>query len=293
MDFLQVEFVVSGVETYVFLPPLVAFAVAFVASTAGVSGAFLLLPFQMSVLGFTTPSVSATNLLYNVVGTPGGIYRYTREGRMDWTLALVMCTGLVPGVLVGYYLRVAYLPEPGPFKLFVGLVLLLIAVRLLVDAIVGARAPAASAVSLDEPFEHGDERMPVAVDLSYSVAAMLLLAVAVGVAGGVYGIGGGAVLAPLCVVVFRLPVHGIAGAVLFATFASSLAGVAFYSLVPVKGQVWPPDWSLGLLFGLGGLLGTYLGARSQKFLREHWIKGLLGGMVLMVALRYVGQYVLG
>jgi len=32
---------------------------------AGISGAFLLLPFQMSVLGFSTPSVSATNFLYN------------------------------------------------------------------------------------------------------------------------------------------------------------------------------------------------------------------------------------
>jgi hypothetical protein len=40
---------------------------------AGISGAFLILPFQMSVLGFVTPSVSATNFLYNVVGTPGGI----------------------------------------------------------------------------------------------------------------------------------------------------------------------------------------------------------------------------
>jgi len=49
---------------------------------AGVSGAFLLLPFQVSVLGFTSPAVSATNLVYNLVATPGGVYRYARGGRL-------------------------------------------------------------------------------------------------------------------------------------------------------------------------------------------------------------------
>ena len=32
----------------------------------GVSGAFLLLPFQVSVLGFTSPAVSPTNLIFNI-----------------------------------------------------------------------------------------------------------------------------------------------------------------------------------------------------------------------------------
>jgi uncharacterized membrane protein YfcA len=48
----------------------------------GISGAFLLLPFQMSVLGYTNPSVSATNQFYNVVATPGGVWRlYLDSGR--------------------------------------------------------------------------------------------------------------------------------------------------------------------------------------------------------------------
>ena len=82
MDFLHIQFPVSGAETFIFTPPLVAFAISFFSSMAGITGAFLILPFQMSFLGFTTPSVSSTNFLYNVVGTPGGILRYMREGRM-------------------------------------------------------------------------------------------------------------------------------------------------------------------------------------------------------------------
>jgi hypothetical protein len=48
-----------------------AFAVSAVATPAGISGAVLLLPFQVSVLGTPSPSVTPTNLLYNVVATPG------------------------------------------------------------------------------------------------------------------------------------------------------------------------------------------------------------------------------
>ncbi|MHB8842578.1 MAG: hypothetical protein ACYC56_12485, partial [Candidatus Aquicultor sp.] len=46
-------FPVSGVKTYFFVPPLVALVVSFFTSMGGVSGAFLLLPFQVSFLNFT------------------------------------------------------------------------------------------------------------------------------------------------------------------------------------------------------------------------------------------------
>ena len=49
-----------------------AYVVAVLATPAGISGAVLLLPFQVSVLGTPSPAVTPTNLLYNVVATPGG-----------------------------------------------------------------------------------------------------------------------------------------------------------------------------------------------------------------------------
>ncbi|KJU85671.1 membrane protein containing DUF81, partial [Candidatus Magnetobacterium bavaricum] len=105
--------------------------ISFFTSMGGVSGAFLILPFQMSVLGYTAPSVSGTNHVYNVVAIPSGVYRYIREGRMAWPITWVVVLGTLPGVFIGYYIRVHYLLNPGPFKLFVGCVLLYIGSRLL------------------------------------------------------------------------------------------------------------------------------------------------------------------
>jgi len=48
---------------------------------AGISGAVLLLPFQVSVLGTPSPAVTPTNLLYNVIATPAALYRYRASTR--------------------------------------------------------------------------------------------------------------------------------------------------------------------------------------------------------------------
>jgi len=96
-----VHFPVSGVDCPVWVPPALAFVIALVTAPAGLSGAFLLLPFQMSVLGFTSPGVTPTNLLYNVVAIPGGVYGYLREGRMTWPLTWIVIAGTLPGMLFG------------------------------------------------------------------------------------------------------------------------------------------------------------------------------------------------
>lgn len=292
MEFLEVTFPVSGVETFILIPPLVAFAISFFTSMGGISGAFLLLPFQMSVLGFTSPSVTSTNFLYNVTGTPGGVYRYTKECRFVRPVAILIVAGIIPGVLTGYYLRITYLPDPKTFKFFVGCVLLLIAFKLLKEALNGKASAAQNSCSLTDRVETASIEMKTTrftfkgATYSFDTAKLLALALAVGTIGGVYGIGGGSIIAPFLITFFRLPVYAIAGAVLLGTFVSSLAGVAFYSLIPINGSVAAPDWLLGLLFGAGGLMGMYLGAKAQKYVSERWIKLMLGSVIIIVALKY-------
>lgn len=296
MDFFPIHFPVSGVETSIFVPPLVAFVISFFSSMAGITGAFLILPFQVSVLGFVTPSVSATNFLYNVVGTPGGILRYMREGRMVWPLALAITIGTLPGVLAGYYIRVRYLPDPRSFKLFVGIILLYIGMKVIKKIIRTGGADAAGengnftvsnvTYSLSQMgFDFQGRRV------EFSLAAIVLLALAVGVIGGIYGIGGGAIIAPFCVAFLNIPVHTVAGAAMFGTFATSIIGVAIYSTIPFyNGQPAPPDWLLGILFGVGGLLGMYLGASCQRFVPERIIQGILALVIFAVSSNYILQF---
>lgn len=131
----------ADLEVHPLLPPAVAFFISLFTSMGGISGAFLLLPFQVSVLGFTSPAVSATNQLFNVVAIPGGVYRYVIERRMVWPLAWLIILGTLPGVFIGAYIRIEYLPDPDRFKLFVGLILFFIGGRLLQNARQGEKRP--------------------------------------------------------------------------------------------------------------------------------------------------------
>jgi uncharacterized membrane protein YfcA len=114
----------------------------------------------------------------------------------------------------------------------------------------------------------------------------------VGIIGGTYGIGGGAIIAPFFVAWFRLPVHTIAGASLMGTFLTSIAGVFFYMMIApfFPEQSVAPDWMLGLLFGIGGMVGMYCGARCQKYVSAKAIKWLLGVIIVGTALKYVLEY---
>jgi hypothetical protein len=95
------------------------------------------------VLGFASPAVSPTNLLYDVFATPGGVYRYVREGRVVWPLAWAVIGGTPPGAFVGALLRVTVLFAPRSFGAFVGLVLLYFGPRLLYGALSSGVAPPA------------------------------------------------------------------------------------------------------------------------------------------------------
>jgi uncharacterized membrane protein YfcA len=122
---------------------------------------------------------------------------------------------------------------------------------------------------------------------SFQPATLAAVSLVVGVIGGIYGVGGGAMIAPFAMTVLNLPAYTVAGAALLGTLITSVAGVGFFEVLGGA-----PDWTLGLLFGVGGLAGSYSGARLQKHMPERSIRLLLGLVVTGLALRYVVQFFL-
>ena len=296
----MVEFPVSGVETYWWLPGLVAFLISSFTSTGGLTGAFILVPYQVSVLGYTSPGVSPTSLLFNIIAIPSGVMRLHREGRMLWSLAWLTGIGTVPGLVLGAYLRVQYLPDPRAFKLFAGLVLLYLGGKLVFDIL--AKRKATGQISGNTTFQVTSLAF-TARELRYSFSGreyaiktvpLLIVSLFVGIIGGAYGFGGGAFLSPFLVAIYQLPVQSISGAMLLGTFFTSIVGVVVYALFAVFGGELGagamPDWWLGLSFGVGGALGVYLGSRLQKHVPTIIIKIILVCALLFIAAKYILAY---
>jgi uncharacterized membrane protein YfcA len=245
-----------------------AFSIAVLATPAGISGAVLLLPFQVSVLGTPSPAVTPTNLLYNVVATPGALYRYWRQGQTGGRLAVVLIGGTLPGVIAGSVIRVELLPGPRVFSLVVAAVLLPLGIWL-----------ALTRPARPDKAGHGVRVMPEPV----LVAAATL----VGCVGGIYGIGGGSILAPVLIGSGRPPSE-VAPAALASTFVTSVAGVVTFTILSVHehGSV-APDWPTGIALGVGGLAGAYLGARLQSRLPDLVIRRVVGVLVVAIGARYL------
>ena len=64
------------------------------------------------MLGTPSPAVTPTNLLYNVVSTPGALYRYRRQHQTGGRLALILITGTLTGMIAGSVIRVELVPGP-------------------------------------------------------------------------------------------------------------------------------------------------------------------------------------
>ncbi|KPL34216.1 sulfite exporter TauE/SafE family protein [Streptomyces anulatus] len=252
---------------------LLGFAAGLLISVAtapvGVSGAVFLLPVQISVLGVPSPAVTPTNLLYNVVAGPGALLRHHRAGTLRGPLTRLLVLGTVPGVVVGAVIRVFAVPGPTVFRLLIAVLLLPLGSWLCLRTLRRATRTA-------------PEREP-------SARAVTRLAMAVGVAGGIYGIGGGSLLGPI-LVGRGMPVAKVAPAALAATFVTSAVGAGTYALLSLTttGDI-APYWSLGLACGLGGLCGGYLGARLQPRLPETALRLLLGVLALGVGGLYAVQ----
>jgi uncharacterized protein len=243
-----------------------AFLLALVTTPAGVSGAVLLLPVQVSVLGVPSPAVTPTNLLYNVLSTPGALMRFAREGRLRAPLSGLLVAGTLPGVIAGAIVRVEWLANSRDFTFIAVGVLLPLGLWLLLGS---QRIPR--------------EPRPQTRCLRVGV---WMLALVVGVVGGIYGIGGGSLLAPI-LIALGFSVYEVAPATLAATFLTSIAGITTYQVLQLShGGAIAPEWILGAFLGAGGFVGSYCGARLQSRLPERSLRRLLGCIACLVAARY-------
>ena len=242
----------------------IAFCIAIFTTPVGVSGAVFLVPVQLSVLHTPSPAVTPTNLLYNLIAIPGALFRFHREGRLIGPLTRLLILGTLPGVVAGAVIRVELLDQGNAFLLVVAAVLVPL----------GAWLALASPTAATSSPDCNRRRL------------IVLLALAVGTVGGIYGIGGGSILGPI-LVGLGFSVLEVAPAALAATFLTSIAGVAAYALLSIGGSGdIAPEWALGVGMGLGGLAGAYLGVRLQARLPEHLLRRGLGVLALLLGLRY-------
>ncbi|PWV54774.1 MULTISPECIES: sulfite exporter TauE/SafE family protein [Nocardiopsis] len=254
------------------LAVLAGFCVAAVTTPVGISGAVLLLPVQLGVLGLHGPSVSATNLLYNVVSTPLGLRRLARSARGHGTGMLVAACAAAPCAVAGAAVRVTWLSDPALFRGLLAVLMLGVGARLLVTR---------SSRPGPGPAPGRVRRGGAPLALAAGGAALL---------GAAVGIGGGSVLAPLLIAVGGWPTSRAAVVGLTTTLVTSVVGLGAYAVFDQVGfgaAPAAPDWGVGLALGIGGALGALVGLSLSRRLGEQPLRVLLGGLLTLTGISYL------
>ncbi len=120
-----------------------------------------------------------------------------------------------------------------------------------------------------------DSKSPLVRDLSIGLL--------VGLTSGLFGVGGGIILVPLLVLLFKTAQKTAQATSLVVVSLSAITGAATYAFA---GSV---SWLAAPLLIAGGLVGTWLGTGFVRKINDRWLKLAFGLLLMAVAARFVWQ----
>lgn len=207
----------------------------------------------LALLGMPGAMAVATPLPAMLPTSIAGARRYLRSGNLDRRVAGLAILGGLPGTVLGAL--ASSVVDGGGLVLLSGVLLL----------VVGAR------VLLPDPAGHAD-RCDARRD---STRLVLVLAFAVGLLTGLLANGGGFLLVPAFVILLGLSTGRASGTSMVAVGALTIPTLL------VHWQLGHIDWPVALVFGLGSLPGSLLGARLAERIPADTARRTFG--VLLVA----------
>ncbi|WP_421725308.1 sulfite exporter TauE/SafE family protein [Bauldia sp.] len=266
-------------------------AVGFLSGLFGVGGGFLLTP--LLIFSGIPPVVSVATVATQIVAaSSSAAMSYWRRRMIDMKLAGVLMIsgafGTLLGVLVFNGLRqlgqldliiaISYVTFLG----IIGALMLRESVTAIINARRGRPAP------LRRPGQHTwMHGLPFKMrfkrsKLYVSVIPIIALGIAIGFLGALLGIGGGFILVPALIYLFRVPTNMVIGTSLVQIIATMSVATVLHA---VSSQ--SVDVVLALILMVGGVVGAQFGARVGQNIRGDRLRALLALLVLAVAARFL------
>lgn len=116
-----------------------------------------------------------------------------------------------------------------------------------------------------------------------SILFMLVIGLLTGVFSGIFGVGGGVILVPILVLLFKYAPQTASGTSLVALLLPvGLLGVLEYYKV---GKIGPTHIYAGLIIAVGLFFGTYFGAKFAAHLPTEILQKCFAVFLIFIAIR--------
>jgi hypothetical protein len=283
----------------------------------GEAAGIFALPYTMSILQFSNPHVTPTTQLLTFLNPFGALFGFRRSNQWNLDLAAWVCLGGIIGGLIGPFVRITILSDVKPFTFAVGLALVFAGGHLCYSAI-GVYRRRTSRGSLEAKFHveaknrrvqgltpsglpaglkiRTVERAKASLTIEFwgetwrlNQPFLLVTGAGVGVVSSALGVGGGFLLVPIFSAVYGLPMYVLVAATIPYVIVLSGVGLFTYGVIlpAVVGTAIAPEWAWGLFAAAGGILGSWCASKTQRFVPEHFLKLMLGGITGIAGTLYV------
>ena len=235
----------------------------------GIGGGTVAVPAMVYLLGLDQHAAQGTSLFMQLppLGL-GALWVYWKNHRVDLPAGIVCALGFLPGGYAGGLIALA-IPSRNLQGLF-GLFLVLSAAMLWRQGRGGNQAPSPARDVDPSRIQAADAR-------GARLAGILAMACIVGVASGLFGIGGGVLLVPLLVLLFGFEQHRAQGTSLVAMVppTGAFAFLAYYRAHQV-------DMKVALLLIPGFVVGGILGGKIASKLPSRHMRVIFGAFLFVV-----------
>lgn len=264
-----------------FLFVLIGLAAGAVGSLVGLGGGIFFVPALLYFAnrlepGSMSPQMAAgTSLIVIAITALSSTLAYLKQKKVDKQSALLFFLGSAPGAIAGVYVN--KLLQVNSFSLLFGLFqLAMFALMMVKDKL----KPRSINWQVKRMFtdEEGNE-----YEYGYSRGVAAVVGFFIGVSSSLFGVGGGLLMVPAMIVLFRFPPHIATATSMAVIFLSSIVG----SVTNVLHD--NINWLYAAFLAPGAWVGGKLGAYIASRLKGKTVIVLLRIVILAIALQMIGE----
>lgn len=249
---------------------LAALVIGIVLGLVGGGGSILTVPALVYLLGLN-PVISTAYSLF-VVGVTAlvGAIKNFKKGLVDLRTAIVFA---IPAFIAVYLTRRFLIPIIPEHLFTIGTLEVTRDIGIMVFFAILMLAASYSMIRGRDNSENGETHT-----ISYNYPLIVLEGLAVGLATGIVGAGGGFLIIPALVLLAGLPMK--------KAVATSLLIIAIKSLIGFIGDIenLPIDWPFLLSFSAASVLGIFVGIWLTHYISGSQLKKGFGWFVLLMAI---------
>jgi uncharacterized protein len=244
-----------------------------VAGMLGIGGGMLIVP-MLSLWQVALVQATATSMVGVMVSAMSGSWRNWQQGELRVKRSIALGLFGLPTAQVGAWVANQVSDRVLAFSMTGFLILTIYMVEWKKQLVNPQTTRPLNSPNLGDCDPDSSARLPQTWGLG-GVASIGLLA---GLLSGLFGVGGGAVMVPLQMVVLGEPIKSAVRTSLGAIALVSISALGRYG---IQGNVL---WLPGLALALGGMMGAQIGTRLLKRLPDDRLDLLFRGLLVMLAM---------